>query len=235
MSKKNQRLVILLSVIMTILLFPISSSGNDLIETETPNKISIVVDNTDEGINAIDAKFEEGISQIQVVNTLADYILLNNYKMTSRNEALRIAKAHVKSSEETGIPVWVGMAINKRESTFRKGVVSPNNTSYGLMGIHCAVWKKKFAIQKCSELFNIERNVSIGYKIIEEYSSYNCSSKNCFSSGLMRYHGYSKKTKTLAQQYTQNVMHDANKVKRIVNNAEVRHFYYASHLPKQSS
>ena len=220
MSKKNQRLVILLSVIMSLFIFPISTLGNNISETETPNEISIVVDNTEEGINAIDAKFEEELIRTKKIKILAEYILQNS-RIKDIDEASFIARKHLEASEKTGIPVTIGMAVNKRESTYRKKAISSNFSSYGMMGIHCKVWRKKkdFNISSCDQLYNIEKNIFIGYEILKEYSSYKCSEGRCYTNGLMRYHGYSSKTKHLAREYVSNVMQDANNIKRRVNNA----------------
>lgn len=110
-------------------------------------------------------------------------VLQSVYKLP-KDLAARVAKAEVENSHKYGIPVSVGLAITLQESTFNPRAVSYNGSSYGLKQINCSAWCKRFGVRR-EDLFDIERNVEFGYRVL----SLNLKQTGSMKSALAAYYG----------------------------------------------
>ena len=99
-------------------------------------------------------------------------------------DARRIAELEIKYAKKYNIPVAYGLAISAQESQWNIKAISYNGTSYGIKQIHCKVWCKEFGVTQ-KDLFDPEKNIELGYKILAQYKAQYGS----MDRALMAYYG----------------------------------------------
>lgn len=101
----------------------------------------------------------------------------------SSKDAMTLATVEYYESKRTGIPYEVGLAVSWTESTFSSEV----NTwcCVGIKGINYYAHKDEYNIKSWASLYNINRNVTISYKMLDKY----ISQYGNIHSALKRYYG----------------------------------------------
>lgn len=132
-------------------------------------------------------------SDKKVVDEISKYIMKVNKKV-SQSEAQKIAVAVVKASEKYNVPKSVILSIIHQESHFNKTAKSKYGC-IGLMQINPKVWCRKFQISE-NELWDIEKNIDTGTRIIKHYYKITGSWKKA----LYRYYGISEFGKVYQNQ-----------------------------------
>ena len=129
-----------------------------------------------------------------------EYITKINPKI-SKEEAERLVDIHIKYSKEFEVPVALGLAVNKKESTFKPEQISYTGCCFGQMQVNFNIWKNDLKISSARMLFNDEIGIKSGYYILRHYLD---KTNGNIHNALKRYYGSTKNS--MNHEYALSVM-----------------------------
>lgn len=120
-------------------------------------------------------------------------------------QAKKIAEIEDKYSDAYGVPLYIGLAVTKTESSFNVNARSRTGPT-GLKQVAISHWKSYFKTHESSFL-DVDKNVGFGYHILKKHYI----EQGTYFSALKRYYGGSEKENV---DYARKVMYTAYQIKQ---------------------
>lgn len=83
--------------------------------------------------------------------------------------ALGYAHSEMVEALKTDLPFSVGLAVTSKESEFKSRAISYTGCCIGHKQINYAVWKKEIPSLTKRDLYDPDKNVALGYRILRQY------------------------------------------------------------------